>query len=153
MEVADGRVVTLEYTVRLGSGEVVDSTGTCGPLAILYGAGQLFPALEGRLAGMQVGETREMRIPAAEAYGPRNPDLVRTLPRDRMPPGLPLEVGQDYRLKAPDGKVLRFRVVALDAGEVRADFNPRHAGEELRATVTVVAVRAATPVEARRGRV
>ena len=34
-----------------------------------------------------------------------------------------------------------------------ADFNPRHAGEDLLATVTVVDVRAPNPDEERRGRV
>src|SRR6185436_13363029 len=63
LEVAADLVVTLEYTVRLESGRLVDSTGQCGPMAIMIGAGQLFPALEDRIAGMRAGETREVRIP------------------------------------------------------------------------------------------
>ena len=153
MEVASGVVVTLEYTVRLASGTLVDSTSGCGPLSILYGAGQLFPALEDRIAGMRPGETRALRIPAEDAYGVRHPELVRTIPRDRLPPDLELTVGADYRLKGADGKVLRFRVVTIEADAVRADFNAPQAGEDLLATVTVVAVRAPTADEARRGRV
>jgi FKBP-type peptidyl-prolyl cis-trans isomerase SlyD len=127
MLVETGRIVTLEYTVRLENGRHVDSTGDCGPLAIMYGNEQLFPPLESRIRGMRPGETREVRIPATEAYG-------------------------DYRLKTPDGKSLRFRVLAVGATEVRADFNPPGAGQALIATVTVVSVRAATPEEERRGR-
>jgi FKBP-type peptidyl-prolyl cis-trans isomerase 2 len=56
-------------------------------------------------------------------------------------------------LKAPDGKARRFRVVEIGEREVRADFNARHAGQLLAATVTVVAVRAPTRDEERRGRV
>lgn len=153
MDVAEGRVVTLEYTVRLARGDLVDSTGTCGPLAILHGAGQLFPALESRIVGMRAGETREIEIPADEAYGEARPELVRTLARDRLPPGLDLVVGQEYRLKSPDGKQLRFRLVEVGDDEIRADFNHPSAGQALHATVTVVAVRAATADEERRGRV
>jgi FKBP-type peptidyl-prolyl cis-trans isomerase 2 len=153
MEVERGRVVTLEYTVRLESGELLDSTGGCGPIAVLHGGEQLFPALEARLAGMRPGETREFTIPPEEAYGARNPDLVRTLPRDRLPPDLDLSVGQEYRLRTPEGRTLRFRLLAVGATDVRVDFNPQRAGQALVATVTVVDVRAATPAEERRGRV
>jgi len=153
MEVASGRVVTLEYTVRLASGALVDSTGECGPLSILCGGGQLFPALEERIQGMRPGETREVRIPPDEAYGARHPELVRTIPRDRLPPGLDLKVGADYRLKSGDGKNLRFRLVEIGDREVRADFNSPQAGEELLATVTVIGVREPTADEERRGRV
>lgn len=152
MEAAAGRVVTLEYTVRLASGALVDSTGGCGPIAVLLGAGQLFPALETRLEGMAPGETRELRIPPEEAYGAWREELVRTVPREGIPPDVPLEVGGEYGVKAPSGRVLRFRVLELHADDVRADFNARGAGEELIATVTVVDVRSPTPDEERRGR-
>jgi FKBP-type peptidyl-prolyl cis-trans isomerase 2 len=154
MEVASGRVVTLEYTVRLGGGALLDSTRDCGPIAVLSGAGQLFRPLEIRLLGMRAGETREFRIPAEEAYGPWQPDLVRALPRERLPPDLELVVGQEYRLRLPpERRPVRFRLVEVGETEVRADFNPPGAGQELVATVTVLSVRAATADEARRGRV
>jgi len=153
MEVAAGRVVTLEYTVRLANGELVDSTGDCGPLSILIGGGQLFPPLEARLTGMRAGETRELRIPAEEAWGERQPGLVRTMPREQLPPDLVLEVGREYVLKTPEGRALRFTVRGVGEGTLEADFNPRGAGQALHATVTVVAVRAPTAEEERRGRV
>ena len=146
-------MVTLEYTVRLASGALVDSTGGCGPIAVLHGVGQLFPALEERIVGMRAGETRELRIPAEEAYGAWHPELVRTIPRDRLPPELELVAGGEYRIAGPDGKRLRFRALEVTADEVRADFNPRAAGEDLLASVTVVRVRGATADEERRGRV
>ena len=86
MEVASGRVVTVEYTVRLADGELVDSTGSCGPLAVMFGSGQLFPALEDRILGMRAGETRTFEIPAEDAYGPWHESLVRTIPRENLSP-------------------------------------------------------------------
>jgi FKBP-type peptidyl-prolyl cis-trans isomerase 2 len=152
-QVAEGRVVTLDYTVRIASGDVLDSTGGCGPLAVLHGSGQLFPALEDRIVGMRAGETREFTIPPDEAYGAWVPELVRSMPRDRLPPELALEVGEEYRVRAPDGKTLRFRLLEIGPHEVLADFNAPQAGQTLTATVTVLAVREPTPDEARRGRV
>jgi FKBP-type peptidyl-prolyl cis-trans isomerase 2 len=153
MSIRDGQVVTLEYTVTFEDGAPLDSTGRCGPLAVMYGSGQLFPGLEDRIGDLAVGETREFRIPAEEAYGAWHSDLVREVPRDRLPPDLVLEVGQEYRVRAPDGKQLRFRLVEIGEGVVRADFNDPKAGKALLAVVTIVAVREATADEARRGRV
>jgi peptidylprolyl isomerase len=153
MEVADGRVVTLEYTVTLADGTPLDSTGQCGPIAVMIGSGQLFPALENRVLGLRAGETRRFEIPPEDAYGPWHADLVRTLLRANLPPGLVLTVGERYTLKAPDGKSLRFTLTAIEGDVIRADFNAPHAGQALHATVTIVAVRAPTPEEDRRGRV
>ena len=152
IEVRDGVVVSLEYTVHLADGTLLDSTGDCGPLAVMIGSGQLFPALEDRIGGMRAGETRELTIPAADAYGEWREELVRRLPRNRLPPDLALEVGHEYRLKSPDGKLLRFRLLRVYEDEVEADFNRPQAGQDLRVVVTVVAVRAPTPEEERRGR-
>jgi FKBP-type peptidyl-prolyl cis-trans isomerase 2 len=151
LDVARDRVVILEYTVRLESGQLVDSTGQCAPLAVLVGSGQLFPALEDRILGMRPGETCEVRIPAEDAYGTWHAGLVRTLPRDRLPPDLELTVGEDYRLRAPDGTTLRFRLLEVREETVRADFNAPSAGQALVATVTVIAVRQPTAEELRRG--
>jgi FKBP-type peptidyl-prolyl cis-trans isomerase 2 len=153
MSLSDGQVVTLEYTVRLEDGTLVDSTGECGPLSVMYGSGQLFPALEDRLGEMVVGETLELRIPADDAFGAWHADLVRSLPRDSLPPDLDLREGGDYGIKGPDGRRVRFRVRALRGNEVQADFNDPRAGQALLATVTLVAVRPPTPDEERRGRV
>ena len=151
--VAPDLVVTLEYTVHAENGRLVDSTGHCGPVAVMIGGGQLFEPLEERILGLAPGETREIRIPADEAYGPWREELVRTMPRDRLPPDLELVVGEEYRLKGPEGKRLRFRVVEIGSAEIRADFNAPLAGQDLTATVTIVGVRQPTADEARRGRV
>ena len=153
LDVAHERVVTLEYTVHVESGQLVDSTGQCGPIVVMIGSGQLFPALEDRILGMRAGETRTLRIPPEDAYGTWHEELVRTVPRDRLAPELELTVGEEYRLQGPDGKPRRFKLLAIETDGVRADFNSPYAGQALVATVTVVSVRAPTPEEERRGRV
>jgi FKBP-type peptidyl-prolyl cis-trans isomerase SlyD len=149
--IRDGQVVTLEYTVRSADGTLVDSTGECGPVSVMYGSCQLFPALEDRIGTMSAGETRTFQIPPTEAYGDHDPSLVRVVPRARLPADLAVEAGGVYRLKGGDGRGIPFRIVAVDGNDVTVDFNGPHAGTTLEATVTVVEVRAATPDEERRG--
>ena len=155
MRVADGMVVTLEYTVHLADGTLLDSTGDCGPVTVMVGSGQLFPALEDRILGMQPGETRELSIPAADAYGEWRQELVRRdAARAACPRTSTSRSGSEYRLKSPDGKVLRFRLLEIDGRRwSRPTSIAPQAGQDLRATVTVVAVRAPTAEEERRGRV
>jgi FKBP-type peptidyl-prolyl cis-trans isomerase 2 len=153
MSIRDGQVVTLEYTVTFEDGTPLDSTGQCGPIAVMYGSGQLFPALEDRLRELAIGETREFVIPPEQAYGVWHAELVRDIPRERLDPALTLEVGHDYRLRSPGGPELRFRLLGVEDTTVRADFNDPRAGKALRAVVTVIAVRDPTPEEERRGRV
>jgi FKBP-type peptidyl-prolyl cis-trans isomerase 2 len=153
MALTDGQVVTLEYTVSFEDGTALDSTGECGPIAIMYGSGQLFPALEDRIAHVAIGETTTFSMPAEDAFGEWRPDLVKRIGRDRLPRGLDLEIGAEYRLKDPDGRGVRFRLVEIVDDELVADFNAPHAGKRLRATVTLIAVRDPTPDEERRGRV
>ncbi len=54
-------------------------------------------------------------------------------------------------MRAPDGARLVFTLVAVDGAEVVADFNTRGAGQGLHIAAKVLAVRAATPDELRRG--
>jgi hypothetical protein len=116
--------------VHLDNGWLLDSTGHCGPIAVMIGAGQLFPALEDRIAGMRAGETRSLRVPPEDVLSVAR-NLVRDMPRDRLPPDLELTVGEEYRLKA------RRKAAALpsarDQGRHRPrGFQPPNAGQARR---------------------
>jgi FKBP-type peptidyl-prolyl cis-trans isomerase 2 len=144
-------VVTIEYVARLEDGTIVDSTEHCGPVSYLHGNEQLFPALERAVEGLGPGEERELALSADESYGARREALVRRVPRAQLRPDLVLTPGERYELRAPDGTRLVFTLVAVEGDDVVADFNPRGAGHGLRITAKVLAVRAATADEIRRG--
>jgi FKBP-type peptidyl-prolyl cis-trans isomerase SlyD len=151
VRVAADTVVTLEYVARLEDGTVVDSTERCGPISYLHGNEQLFPALERVVDGLEAGEEREVRLSPEESYGARRDELVRRLPRAQLPPGLALVAGQRYEVRAQNGARLVFTLVRVDGDEVVADFNARGAGQALHIVAKVLAVRAASGDELRRG--
>ena len=153
MRVADDTVVTLEYTARLDDGTVIDSTADCGPVTYLHGNEQIFPALERAVDGLEAGATTELRLAPAESYGERRPELERRIPRVQLPPQLSLTPGERYSVRAPDGRRLVFRLLAIEDDAVLADFNVPAAGQGLHIHATVIAVRAATADELRRGTV
>ena len=67
MQVGPNTIVTMEYTLRLDSGEVVDSSEGKEPLTFAYGQEQIIPGLERGLAGLQPGEQKEIRVDVEEA--------------------------------------------------------------------------------------
>jgi FKBP-type peptidyl-prolyl cis-trans isomerase len=71
-QIQDGQTASVFYTGYLEkNGEVFDDSINDGgtPLSYTVGAGQVIPGFDAGTAGMQVGETRIVEIPPAEAYG------------------------------------------------------------------------------------
>ena len=152
LRVATDVVVTIEYRATLTNGELVDSTERCGPVTYLHGNEQIFPELERAVDGLSAGEERNLSLSPKESYGEHRPELVRRLPRAQLPPDLELTTGKRYTLRAPKGEPMVFRLIGIEGDEVVADFNNPAAGQGLDIWARVVAVRAATPAELRRGR-
>src|SRR5207248_790113 len=55
MRVTGWRVVSLDYLVRLGSGQVVETSMGKNPIEYVHGGGQILPALERALEGLREG--------------------------------------------------------------------------------------------------
>ncbi len=151
LRVATDAVVTIEYRATLSNGDLVDSTERCGPITYLHGNEQLFPALERAVEGLLPGEERRLSLSPQESYGDHRPDLVRRMPRAQLPPDLVLEVGKRYTVRPPRGEPMIFRLAGIEGEDVLADFNNPAAGQGLDLWAKVLAVRAATTEEIRRG--
>jgi FKBP-type peptidyl-prolyl cis-trans isomerase len=67
----DGDMVTVDYTGKLTSGAVFDSTKGREPFTFMVGAGEVIKGWDQGVAGMRVGGSRDLIIPAALAYGDR----------------------------------------------------------------------------------
>jgi FKBP-type peptidyl-prolyl cis-trans isomerase SlyD len=151
MRVATDRVVTIEYRATLTNGELVDSTEHCGPVTYLHGNEQIYPQLEAAVEGLSAGEERRVTLSPKESYGESRPELVRRMPRAQLPPDLDLVPGKRYTVRPPRGAPMIFRFVRVEGDEVVADFNNPAAGQGLEIWAKVVAVRAATADELRKG--
>lgn len=147
MKVGPKKMVAMDYTLRLGSGEVVDSSEGRPPLEFIFGTGDLIAGLERELEGLEEGEEREVVVSPKDGYGERDPAMVTAVPADRFPEEFELEVGMTLYARGPDGRSLPFRIVGIEEGLVTIDFNHPLAGEHLYFTITVRSVRDATPEE------
>lgn len=151
-EVADDVVVSIDYTLTV-DGEVVDSTEGDEPLQFLQGHQNIIPGLERELAGMKVGDSKQVVVPAGEAYGEVDPDNVVDVPRSEFPAEIPLEPGTELEVKNADGEVLSATIAEVSGDTVKLDFNHPLAGKQLTFDVSVVELRSATDEEMAHGHV
>jgi FKBP-type peptidyl-prolyl cis-trans isomerase SlyD len=152
--VKDDMVVTLEYTVRLADGEVVDSTEGEEPLEVLQGFGQVVPGLEEALYGMKVGQVKEIVVEPEDGYGVVDDEGYQMVPADLFPDDLELEAGMVLEMEdGESGDIVEATVSEIGPAGVLLDFNHPLAGERLFFRVTVVGLRDATDEELEHGHV
>ena len=143
-----GKQVKVHYVGTLDDGSKFDSSRDRGePLAFTCMAGQMIPGFDEAVRDMEVGETRSVRIPAKDAYGPvveskiikmaimREGDDMQALfasGRPIAPRGAErLQVGQHPVLATPEGQPLPCVVVAKDESTITFDMNHELAGKDL----------------------
>src|SRR3569623_724269 len=74
--VQPGSFLTLHYRLAGPGGDIIN-TFSGQPATRTLGTGELSPAVEKRLVGMEEGAHATFEIPAGEAFGERNPEMVQ----------------------------------------------------------------------------
>lgn len=152
MKTARNMVVSLHYTLKDDSGEVLDSSDGREPLAYLHGHSNIVPGLEKALEGSDVGHRSKVAVTPAEGYGEQNPELVFEAPREKFPNDMKLEAGSRVYAEGPEGPI-SFAVVRLTESGAILDGNHPLAGKTLHFDVEIVDVRPATKEELEHGHV
>lgn len=142
------RIVTFHYTLRDPAGRVLDTSLGGAAVTYLEGAGQIIDGLDEQLRAAAAGEKTRVVVPAAKAYGPRDPKQVGRVKRSRLPVEGELKAGDTF-LAGTDRHAPQVTVVAVDGDEVVLDANHPLAGVDLTFDVEVVAARPATEAELR----
>ena len=146
-------VVGIEYEVKeAGTTDVVDSNKGGEPLEFIIGKGQIIPGLENALVGMAQGESGDIMVSAADAYGDVNAEAMQTLPKEQFE-GVDLVEGMSLYGQGEDGQTVQVTVKSFDDKEVNVDFNHPLAGKDLMFSVLVLSAREATADEISSGQV
>src|SRR5207237_5816592 len=98
MSAKRGDKVRVHYTGTLQDGTQFDSSRGRDPLEFTLGEGRVIPGFDGAVTGMDVGETRTVTIPAADAYGARRDEMLVTIPRGQVPPTVEPRIGQQLQI-------------------------------------------------------
>jgi len=138
----DGDFVQVDYVGRVkGTNEIFDLTKedvakkenvynpkiTYKPVTLIVGGGFILRGLDEALKNMKVGERKTFEVAPDKAFGDRRDDMVKPLPLARFKeqninpfPGAVINIGE-----------LRGRIMSVDGGRVKVDFNHPLAGKTL----------------------
>jgi FKBP-type peptidyl-prolyl cis-trans isomerase 2 len=126
-----GNKVKVHYTGTLDDGQVFDSSRESQPLEFELGAGQVIPGFDQAINGMEIGETKKVTIPEADAYGPYNPEMVFTTDSSQFDEGVEPKVGQQFQAQTPEGQPLLLLVKEINDEGIVMDANHPMAGKDL----------------------
>ena len=133
--IADGAEVAFYYKLTV-DGEVLEDNSDLEPLVYLQGGEQILPALEAGLAGMAAGETKTIKLAAADAYGERDAGAIQEIPIDQVPEEARV-VGMALQAQGRPGPII---VTEVREDVVVLDFNHPLAGKDLIFDVTIAEV-------------
>ncbi|MHA1362598.1 MAG: FKBP-type peptidyl-prolyl cis-trans isomerase [Candidatus Freyarchaeota archaeon] len=136
MPVKKGDRVKVEYIGMFDDGTVFDSSEGKSPLEFEAGSGQIIKGFDEAVIGMEKGEEKEFKIEPKNAYGERNPELVRKIPRDQLPPEA--QAGMLLMLRTPDGMQIPAEITEVTDEEVTIDLNHPLAGKNLNFKIKIV---------------
>ena len=101
-----GSFLTLHYRLAGPGGDIIN-TFNDKPATLSLGTGELSPAVEQHLLGLEEGARATFQIAAGEAFGPRNPDMVQWVARKLLDelgdPQQQYNVGDVVQFPTPDG--------------------------------------------------
>ncbi len=147
-----GTVVTVHHVLRDETGLELGRTTAGRPLVFLQGFPGVPRGLQESLRGHRAGDRVLATVAPADGYGERDPAGVQRIPRELVPRGAPLAVGQHLVVDAPDGGDHVVWITAVDDDGLTVDFNHPLAGVTLHFEVEIVDVRPATAAEIEAGR-
>lgn len=143
--VQPGSFLTLHYRLAGPDGADIVNTFADKPATLSLGTGELAAALEQRLLGLPEGAREVFDVPAGEAFGERNPDLLqrvkRTLLDELGDPDQTYHVGDVVQFPTPDGQA-NYAGVVREIGEdwLLFDFNHPLAGRPVTFEVQLIGV-------------
>jgi FKBP-type peptidyl-prolyl cis-trans isomerase SlyD len=142
-------VVTITYKVNDLEGNLLEQSDE--PVSYLHGGyDNIFPLVEEALEGKQVGDTVDIKLQAADAFGEYEESLVRMETREVFPETI--EVGMQFVGSPMDGgEEMLYTVTDIADDKVVVDANHPYAGQAVHFQCVVAEVRPASADEVSHG--
>ena len=131
--------VYLHYRMWTDDGNEVDSTEGTDPLEFVCGRGAVVPGFEREIMGMEPGHRKQFVVRPEDAYGTRDEERVKELPRAGFPKDVTLAKGQQFSYRSAKGTEM-YRVCSVNPTTITVDSNHPLAGVPLHYEVEIINV-------------
>ncbi len=140
LRVSNQTRVTFFFSLSLADGQLIDSCFDKTPAQCIPGDGNLLPAFDACLLGLQAGDKKQFTIAAADAFGIRRDDNLKRVPRNRFADDIELKEGLVLSFGATEGGELPGIVHRLMGDMIEIDFNHPLAGRDIVFDVEILEV-------------
>ena len=137
-----GKTCRTHYRGTFNDGTQFDSSYDRGePLEFVCGAGMMIKGFDAAVANMKVGETVNVHLMPAEAYGEADPDAIFTVAIAHLPGAENVSVGERVYLQNQYGQPVPVLVAEKTDTTITFDANHEMAGKELNFQIELVEVK------------
>jgi FKBP-type peptidyl-prolyl cis-trans isomerase SlyD len=140
MAIKQDQIIAIKYSASVDNEVIDNNIEETEPLFFMYGRGQMMPGLETRITEMDIGDSADLEIPAAEAYGEYNPDVIQTVPKEHLA-HLDLHEGLVLQGQGENGEPVMVVVKQINEDSVVMDHNHPMAGQDVHFSVTIEDIR------------
>ena len=152
MKIEKDKVVLMHYTLTDNEGVIIGSTKDDVPMAYMQGKGNIIPGLEVEMESRKAGDKFKVNLPAENAYGKHNPELLHVVDRSVFQGDEEIIIGLKVNVQTSNGDSIAV-VSAFDDKTITLDLNHPLADKDLTFDVEIVEVREPTEVEIEHGHV
>ncbi|NGX49732.1 MAG: FKBP-type peptidyl-prolyl cis-trans isomerase SlyD [Candidatus Anoxychlamydiales bacterium] len=135
-----GDTVKLHYKAKAQDLLIFDSLTQMDPLVFTVGDGQILPAFENALIGMQAGEKKIISLLSEDAFGPYVEELITTVDKSELPPNLEIEKDQQLQIQQPDGQIILVKVIEMTDKDITFDANHPLAGKDIEFDIHLIEI-------------
>jgi len=138
--IENGKQVSLEYSVFMDDGKLIDSNVGEDPVTFLQGSHQILPALEDAIQELSEGDTKRVTLPPKEAYGEIDPGAFQEVDSASIPENMLYE-GAVLGVQDEFGQQFRIKIHKIEDKKVIVDFNHPLAGQTLTFDMKILSVK------------
>lgn len=151
MKISADKAATINYTLTDNDGKIIDESRDSS-FVYLHGHSNIIPGLEAELTDKSKGDSFQLTIQPADAYGEYNPAMTQVIDRSAFGEE-PIEVGMQFHAQGENGHPVLITISKIEDNNVTIDGNHPLAGVTLNYEVEVMDVRDATEEELSHGHI